>query len=117
MKYLYKYPQAEYPYAQLVVENERRGKEDPEFELADTGIFADNKYFDVFIEYAKATSEDILVQITVANRGPEEAKLTLLPTLWFRNEWTWEPSVARPALEKEAGSKNQGAVISAKHTH
>jgi hypothetical protein len=117
MKYLYKYPQGEYPYAQLVSENAQRGKDQPEFELADTGIFAENKYFDVFVEYAKATSEDILIQITVANRGPEKATLTLLPTLWFRNEWTWDPSVARPVMRKENGNKSQGSVIYAKHSY
>src|SRR6185436_12869529 len=84
MKYLYKYPQAEYPYAQLVEENRRRGKDQPEYELLDTGVFDDNRYFDVFVEYAKADVEDILVRIRVANRGPEEATLHLLPTIWFR---------------------------------
>src|SRR5256885_325581 len=117
MKYLYKYPQGEYPYAQLLEENANRGKDQPEFELADTGIFADNKYFDVFVEYAKASSEDILVQITVAHRGPEEARLTLLPTLWFRNEWTWQPTIERPVIKKETGNKNQGSVVSAKHSY
>jgi hypothetical protein len=117
MKYLYKYPQSAYPYEQLVEENARRSKAEPEFELADTGIFAEDKYFDVFVEYAKATSEDILIQITVANRGPETAKLTLLPTLWFRNEGTWEPSIARPEIKKETGNKSQGSVVSAKHSY
>jgi hypothetical protein len=117
MKYLYKYPQAEYPYAQLLVENSRRTKLDPEYELMDTGVFAENKYFDIFIEYAKAGSEDILIEITVANRGPESAKLSLLPTLWFRNEWSWEPSIEKPGMKKINGKKNQFATISAKHNY
>src|SRR5258707_1834055 len=115
MKYLYKYPQAEYPYAQLKVENGKRTKHDPEFELIDTGVFAESRYFDVFVEYAKATSEDILIEITVANRGPEEAQLTLLPTLWFRNEWSWDPSILKPSMKKIGGKKNQSSIISAKH--
>src|SRR5215813_12363756 len=81
MKYLYKYPQAEFPYRQLVEENRRRGKLDAEYELFDTGIFDDNRYFDVFVEYAKADIEDILIKITVANRGPEAANLRVLPTI------------------------------------
>ncbi|MBZ0167947.1 MAG: glucosidase [Kofleriaceae bacterium] len=89
MKALYKYPQAEFPYARLVEENARRSKHDPELELADTGAFDDGRYFDVFVEYAKAGPEDILVRVTAANRGPEAAKLWLLPTLWFRNTWSW----------------------------
>jgi hypothetical protein len=89
MKGLYKYPQAAFPYDQLVAENRRRGRLDPEFELADTGIFKENKYFDVLAEYAKGNTDDILIRITVANRGPEAATLHLLPTLWFRNSWSW----------------------------
>ncbi len=89
MKALYKYPQAEFPYAWLVEENRRRGKNDPEFELLDTGVFNDNRYFDVFAEYAKAGPDDVLIRITVANRGPEAAALHLLPTLWYRNTWIW----------------------------
>ena len=90
LKALYKYPQAEFPYEQLV----RRaiasaGKHDPEFELLDTGVFDDDRYFDVVAEYAKADTDDILIRITVANRGPETATLHLLPTLWFRNTWSW----------------------------
>ncbi len=100
MKYLYKYPQAEYPYAQLVAENRRRGRGSPEYELIDTGIFDEDRYFDVFVEYAKASAEDILVRITVINRGPEAATLDLLPTLWFRNTWTWHPNTPRPVLSK-----------------
>ncbi len=89
MKYLYKYPQAAFPYTQLVAENAKRGRRDPEFELMDTGVFDQNRYFDVFMEYAKAAPEDILIKITAWNRGPEEAPLDLLPTLWFRNVWSF----------------------------
>jgi hypothetical protein len=88
MKYLYKYPQAAYPYADLVETNRRRSKNDMEYELLDTGVFKDNRYFDVFVEYAKDDPEDILVRITAANRGPDAAELHLLPTLWFRNNWS-----------------------------
>jgi len=87
MKYLYKYPQAEYPYADLVETNRRRTKDDMEYELLDTGVFNENRYFDVLVEYAKEGPEDILVRITAANRGPEAAELSVLPTLWFRNNW------------------------------
>ncbi|HEV3259415.1 MAG TPA: glucosidase [Gemmataceae bacterium] len=89
MKALYKYPQAEFPYARLVAENRRRGKLDPEFELIDTGVFDDRRYFDVVAEYAKASPDDILIRLSVANRGPAEAVVHLLPTLWFRNSWSW----------------------------
>ena len=89
LKALYKYPQAEYPYARLVDENRRRGRGLHEFELADTGIFDDNRYFDIFVEYAKASPEDILIRVTACNRGPDAADLHLLPTLWFRNTWSW----------------------------
>jgi len=88
MKYLYKYPQAAYPYSDLVETNRRRSKNNPEYELLDTGVFNDNRYFDIFVEYAKGGPEDILVRITAANRGPETAELHLLPTLWFRNNWS-----------------------------
>src|SRR5262245_37945210 len=89
LKALYKYPQAEFPYERLVRENRARGKADPEFELLDTGVFDDSRYFDVTAEYAKAGPEDLLIRITAANRGPDEAVLHLLPTLWFRNTWSW----------------------------
>src|SRR5881628_3438883 len=89
LKALYKYPQREYPYAWLVDENRRRGKGDSEFELMDTGVFDDGRYFDVTAEYAKATPGDLLVRLTIANRGPEAASLHVLPTLWFRNTWSW----------------------------
>jgi hypothetical protein len=85
MKYLYKYPQAAFPYEDLVKTNAKRTKFEPEYELIDTKIFDEDKYYDVFVEYAKADVEDVLVKITVANRGPEAASLHLLPTLWFRN--------------------------------
>ena len=89
MKALYKYPQAEFPYDLLVKENGRRGKTDPEFELVDTGVFGKSRYFDVYAEYAKASPNDILIRITAINRGPESAALHLLPTIWFRNTWSW----------------------------
>jgi len=90
MKYLYKYPQREFPYAQLIEENRHRSRSENEFELIDTGIFDDNRYFDVFVEYAKADVEDLLMMVTVANRGPEDATINVLPTIWFRNRWTWD---------------------------
>ena len=98
MRALYKYPQAEYPYARLVEENRRRDRTRPEFELLDTGVFDDERYFDVTVEYAKAAPDDLLVRVTVANRGPEPATLHLLPTLWFRNTWSWDPGAVRPRL-------------------
>jgi len=100
LKALYKYPQHEFPYAQLVAENARRGLADPEYEITDTGAFDDGRYFDVFVEYAKATTEDMLIRITLHNRGPEAAALDVLPTLWFRNTWSWEPDAVRPQLRR-----------------
>src|SRR5712691_2719597 len=100
MKYLYKYPQSPFPYEWLVSENRARGKGSREFELADTGVFDQNRYFDVFVEYAKSGPEDILIRISVANRGPEPAGLHLLPTVWFRNTWSWGQNVARPSLRR-----------------
>jgi hypothetical protein len=97
MRMLYKYPQGAFPYAQLVEENRRRGKGAPEFELLDTGVFAENRYFDVFVEYAKADVEDIAIRITVVNRGPQSAELHLLPSLWFRNTWSWGRDSRRPS--------------------
>ena len=103
-KALYKYPQAEFPYTRLVEENGRRSKLDQEFELRHTGVFAESRYFDVFAEYAKAAPDDILIRITVANRGPEAADLHLLPTLWFRNSWSWgcthEGCTIKPRLQR-----------------
>src|SRR6185503_11300065 len=96
---LYKYPQAEFPYAELLEESRRRGKNDPEFELADLGVFDGNRYFDVFAEYAKNSPNDLLIRITVANRGPKLASLHLLPTLWFRNTWSWGGTQERCSLK------------------
>ncbi|MDP9147200.1 MAG: glucosidase, partial [Acidobacteriota bacterium] len=98
MRMLYKYPQAEFPYQQLVDQNARRGRTQPEYELLDTGVFSEHRYFDVFIEYAKATVEDILIKITAINRGPDAATLHLLPSLWFRNTWSWGKDLRRPFL-------------------
>ena len=96
MKYLYKYPQAAYPYGDLVETSRRRGRDEFEYELLDTGVFDRDRYLDVFVEYAKDTPEDILIQISVHNRGPEAAELHVLPTLWFRNLWSWQGD-GRPA--------------------
>src|SRR6187431_2475651 len=98
MKYLYKYPQREFPYRDLVETNGRRSREEFEYELLDTGVFDDDRYFDVFVEYAKAEPEDVLVRVTVHNRGPEAARLHVLPTLWFRNTWTWGVDDRKPSL-------------------
>jgi hypothetical protein len=100
LKALYKYPQAAFPYEQLVAENAKRTRLDPEFELIDTGIFRENRYFDVFVEYAKATSEDIVIRITAWNRGPDAARLHLLPTLWFRNRWGWGDPFDKPVVDR-----------------
>ena len=102
MKFLYKYPQQAFPYADLVAANARRSRQDFEYELLDTGVFDDNRYFDVFVEYAKADAEDVLVRITVHNRGPEPARLRVLPTLWFRNTWSWGVDDRRPRLHEGA---------------
>jgi hypothetical protein len=121
MKFLYKYPQAEFPYARLVAENGRRSKRDPEFELIDTGVFNQDRYFDIFIEYAKPTPEEILVRITAVNRGPGVAALDVLPSLWFRNTWSWgrvDPFVGgeRPALYLGQGPKGT-SVVEVDHTY
>jgi len=101
MKYQYKYPQAEFPYGRLAEENRRRGKLAPEFELIDTGIFNDDRYFDVYVEYAKVDVEDLFIRISVINRGPEAAQLHLLPTIWFRNTWAWDHKTEdKPVLSK-----------------
>ena len=115
MKWLYKYPQAAYPYSDLIETNRRRNRGDMEYELLDTGIFNGDRYFDVFVEYAKQTPEDILIQISVCNRGPEPATIHVLPTLWFRNIWTWWPGTPKPALKQATGSKGSRAVA-ASHT-
>ncbi|HEX4567906.1 MAG TPA: hypothetical protein VH138_14815, partial [Vicinamibacterales bacterium] len=113
MKYLYKYPQAAYPYDEIVSTNAARGPRDLEYELLDTGIFDDDRYFDVFVEYAKAGPEDILIKITVENRGPDPATLHVLPTLWFRNTWSWNAAHAgeRPLLT----SMENGAFVTTSH--
>jgi hypothetical protein len=105
MKYLYKYPQRAFPYGELVEVNRSRGRHEPEFELKDTGVFDESRYFDVCVEYAKASPEDILVRITAVNRGPEAAPLHLLPTVWFRNTWRWLEDAPRPSLRHAPGSR------------
>jgi len=117
MKMLYKYPQSQYPYGTLVSENARRGYHDFEYELLDTGIFDDNRYFDLIVEYAKADQDDILIQLTLVNRGPEPAACHLLPTLWFRNTWAWgyeagpmNDVTGIPILQQFDGPKNTVAV-------
>jgi len=114
MKYLYKYPQNAYPYNDLIETNKRRGRNDLEYELLDTGIFSENRYFDVFVEYAKASPTDTLIQITVCNHGPEAATLHVLPTLWFRNSWTWWPDQPKPSLAVATGKEGM-ATITASH--
>jgi Glycosyl hydrolase family 63 C-terminal domain len=109
LKMLYKYPQAAYPYSRLVDENRNLGLQDNEFELIDTGVFDDNRYWDVFVEYFKAAPDDILAQITIYNRGPEAAELHVLPQLWFRNTWSWNTPTAKPEISA------QGSVIAATH--
>jgi hypothetical protein len=103
MKYLYKYPQRDFPYRDLVETNRRRSREEFEYELLDTGVFDEDRYFDVFVEYAKADPEDTLIRITVHNRGPETAELHLLPTLWFRNDWSWKQAATKPSLRQVEG--------------
>jgi hypothetical protein len=117
MKYLYKYPQAAFPYGDLIEQNRRRGRNDFEYELLDTGVFDQNRYFDVFVEYAKRTPEDILVQITVWNRGPTAAELHVLPTLWFRNKWSWGGALGRPEMRqiKSAGGASLIEAVQEKH--
>jgi hypothetical protein len=103
LRMLYKYPQAAFPYGRLLDENARRSRDDPEFELPDTGVFAEDRYFDVFVEYAKAAPDDILIRIRAANRGPDPAPLWLLPTLWFRNTWAWGGNEPLPDLHAASG--------------
>jgi len=105
MKWLYKYPQAAFPYGDLVHTNAGRSRDEFEYELLDTGIFDQDRYFDVFLEYAKASPEDILVRVTVHNRGPEAARLHVLPSLWFRNTWSWGEDAPRPSLEQVTGEE------------
>ncbi len=104
MKCLYKYPQAEFPYKQLLETNQRRSRRESEYELIDTGIFDENRYFDIFAEYAKAEPNDVLIRITVVNRGPDPATLHLLPTLWFRNTWLWRPDYHKPMLRRSGNA-------------
>jgi len=106
MKGLYKYPQAEYPYEALVEQSAKRGLLDPEYEIEDTGVFHEDRYFDVFVEYAKETPEDIFIRVTIHNRGPEEAPLDVLPTLWFRNTWSWKKDSARPVMSLKGNQVN-----------
>ena len=110
MKYLYKYPQAAYPYDDIVATNARRSRKEPEYELLDTGVFEGDRYFDVFVEYAKASPEDLLIQVTVANRGPEAATLHVLPTVWFRNTWSWGGEAKRPSLRRASRLDADGTV-------
>jgi hypothetical protein len=112
MKYLYKYPQAAYPYDNIVETNGARTRNDFEYELIDTGVFDQDRYFDVFVEYAKASAEDILIRITVANRGSEAATIHVLPTLWFRNIWSWTEDAPRPELHREASGDGDVIVVS-----
>jgi Glycosyl hydrolase family 63 C-terminal domain len=114
MRMLYKYPHAEFPYERLVAENARRGRGQPEFELLDTGIFSDGRYFDVFVEYAKADVEDILIRITAFNRGPEAAPLHMLPQFWFRNTWSWGKDLRRP-IARMAASPPGTACVELQH--
>ncbi|HUN82194.1 MAG TPA: glucosidase [Phycisphaerae bacterium] len=109
MKYLYKYPQAAFPYDDLVKTNHERSRNDYEYELMDTGVFNENRYFDVFVEYAKESPDDLLIRIRICNRGPEAASLHLLPTIWFRNTWTDQPE-PRPQLKRVAGRDNVSIV-------
>ncbi len=111
LKYLYKYPQAAFPYEDLVNTNAARGYGDPEYELLDTGVFDGDRYFDVQLEYAKADPDDLLVQISVSNRGPEVASVRVLPTLWFRNTWAWSEGAARPVLKRIDAAANESAVL------
>lgn len=113
MKYLYKYPQRAYPYDEIVATNRSRSRYEREYELIDTGVFDDNRYFDVFVEYAKQSGEDLLVKISVSNRGPETASLHLLPTLWYRNTWAWDQGVEKPVMQQSLEKNN--TIIEACH--
>ena len=113
MKWLYKYPQREFPYADLVETNRRRSRQEPEYELLDTGAFVDGRYFDVYVEYAKAAPEDLCVLVTVFNRGPEPATLHVLPTLWFRNDWSWASGTSKPVVREVASSRGCRTVAAA----
>ena len=114
MKWLYKYPQAEFPYADLRETNRQRSRNEPEYELIDTGVFNEDRYFDIYVEYAKETPEDILARISVSNRAPEPASLHVLPVLWFRNTWTWWPGAVKPVL-RQVSSATGVQIIAASH--
>jgi len=114
MKYLYKYPQAAYPYEDLIKTNAERSRDELEYELLDTGIFDEDRYFDIFLEYSKADSEDILIKISICNRGPEEASLHLLPTLLFRNTWSWAGGGSKPSLKRYDNAEH--SIVHAQHT-
>jgi hypothetical protein len=113
LKWLYKYPQQAYPYDEIIAGN-RRSKLEPEYELIDTGVFKDNRYFDVYVEYAKSAPEDVLIKITIFNRGAEDAPLHVLPTLWFRNTWAWSPGTQKPVLRQITARKGM-RVVAATH--
>jgi hypothetical protein len=117
MKFLYKYPHVAFPYAQLIEENRRRGKHEAEFELVDTGAFADDAYFDVEVEYAKADPDDILIRIHVTNRGAEPAGIDVLPTIWFRNVWSWFANPAKPSLACGASTRPTVSLVEPKYGH
>ena len=111
MKYLYKYPQAAFPYEDLIQTNRHRNRNDMEYELLDTGIFDGNRYFDVFVEYAKNSPDDILIQISVCNRGPDAAPIHVLPTLWFRNRWSWSAGAPKPLLAQISRRRRDPPVV------
>ena len=114
MQYLYKYPQAAYPYLDLIETNRRRSRHDLEYELLDTGVFNEDRYFDVFVDYAKQDPEDVLIQISVTNRGPDPAALHVLPTLWFRNTWSLWAGTSKPSL-KQVSSQKGVSIVAASH--
>ncbi|MGC2109823.1 MAG: glucosidase [Candidatus Korobacteraceae bacterium] len=114
MKYLYKYPQEAFPYDNLVSTNKHRTRTDMEYELLDTGVFNDDRYFDVFVEYAKVTAEDVLIQISVSNRGAQAASLHVLPSLLFRNTWTWWPGTPKPGMKQVTGNKGMAVVAASR---
>src|SRR5262249_37840115 len=116
MKYLYKYPQAEFPYYELVKTNRERNRNDLEYELLDTGIFDEDKYFDVFLEYAKQSAEDILIQITSSHLGSDDALLLLLPTVWYRNTWIWWEDVPKASLKEIKGTKDYQVIVASHQT-
>ncbi len=116
MKYLYKYPQAPFPYEDLVRTNQQRSRDEMEYELLDAGVFDEDRYFDVFVEYAKGSPEDILIRITIYNRGPEAASLHVLPTLWFRNTWSWSEEATKPIIKLDRGPKGISAVAASHST-